>query len=112
MTESSDKGKALELPDNCAEFVRGLPEVDVFDRTKRGGIYFLFRADELAYIGSTSDIRSRCKHQLSAYRFANPKIRWLSFPLVTMQDLRDMRDLEAKYIRALRPSLNLCHSGY
>lgn len=85
------------------EELRALPEVG--KAAKVCGVYFLWMGDELAYIGSSANVRSRVGGHCS-----DPKTRFNRATYLAVEWPWQFA-IEAIYIRAYRPQGNSTHAG-
>ena len=76
--------------------IRALPK----DRNVRG-VYFVFHADILSYIGSADKVSERLDH---------PTFELADVRVLPVSDGADHRAVERFFIRALRPPLNRAHN--
>lgn len=62
------------------------------------GVYFLFEKDDIVYIGQSKNILTRINY--------HKQFKWDRFSFVEMKEGRRLRELEHKYISALKPKHN------
>lgn len=94
-----------ESTENALELIQEM-KIDVHSRSHiKGHIYFLFDGDEVVYIGRTTYGIDR------VYRHRTEAGGYKEFDSVTMLEceLRELEEMERKWIRRLKPRYNKYH---
>ena len=64
------------------------------------GVYFLFRDDELLYVGKSKHLLMRVGQHMAEGKIPFNRVSWLNYPQ------EELSRMEAAYIYLLKPSLN------